>query len=136
MAEDMIQIKDKDGNVMATKAASKAQVDEVVEEVYTSMTKADVDAIVAACQENKANGNTAFGTGEYGQAILLYTLALDKSDELPDNDDKTKLFPRDVVFSNRAACFLKLGQHEKAVKDAAQAASINPENIKAWFRWG
>jgi len=100
------------------------------------MGKEQIDSIVNECDKNKARGNEAFGAGEYAQAILLYSLALDKADELPDKDDplpaaKTQLFPRDVTLSNRAACFLKLGQHEKAEADATKAAEINPENVKA-----
>ena len=173
MAEDMMQIKDKDGNPIVTKthtepvsenntrqqqeqqeeqeqsssslyASSSASAsnnntnttttndDAEVEEVIT----ANVQAIVDECQQNKARGNEAFGAGEYGQAILLYSLALDKAAELPKTTTDNTLFPTDIVYSNRAACFLKLGQHEKAEADAAQALQINPDNIKALFRQG
>lgn len=143
MAEDMIQIKDKDGNVLAKKTdvnvetvSNKEEEEDVVEEVYASMTKEQIQDIVDECEQNKARGNEAFGAGEYGQAILLYSLALDKTDELPDKDSDKKLFPRDVLYSNRAACFLKLGQHEKAQADAEKALEFNPDNIKANFRRG
>ena len=173
MAEDMMQIKDKDGNPIVTKShtepvsenntqqqheqqqeqqpqsssslytSSSASAnnnntntttndDAEVEEVIT----ANVQAIVDECQQNKARGNEAFGAGEYGQAILLYSLALDKAAELPTTTTENTLFPTDIVYSNRAACFLKLGQHEKAEADAAQALQINPDNIKALFRQG
>jgi hypothetical protein len=33
---------------------------------------------------NKAHGIEAFAAGEYVQALLLHSLALDKADELPD----------------------------------------------------
>ena len=89
--------------------------------------------VAAECEQNKARGNEAFGAGEYGQAILLYSLALDKASELPED---ATLFPRDVVYSNRAASFLKLGQHDKALQDAEAALAVNPDNLKALFRQG
>lgn len=149
MAENMIKFKEvsKDGNKKVVKAEeTKAKsvpvvqdVEEDIEEVYASMSKEDIDAVVKECEQNKARGNEAFGTGEYAQAILLYSLALDKAAELPDDvKDKTKkpLFARDVTLTNRAAAFLKLGQHEKAADDAKLAHEYNDGNVKAYFRHG
>ena len=177
MAEDMIQVKDKNGNVLVHKSATEPDSnnessnetkpnetddgddDDVIEEVYTSMSHTEIQAIVEECEKLKARGNEAFGAGEYGQAILHYSLCLDKAAELPDdnesnnysnvttsndstttmnqNDQSTSsLFPRDVIYSNRSAAFLKLGQHEKAESDATMALQINPMNIKANFRKG
>jgi hypothetical protein len=173
MAENMIKFKEvnkegtkkvtkkegsSDDNSVVVEEEEKAVEEEVIEEVYASMSKDEIDAIVKECELNKTRGNEAFGNGEYGQAILLYTLALDKADELPDVDTtddvspaaatttaKTtatagtatkQLFGRDVTLSNRAACFLKMGQHEKAAADAKSACDINPGNVKALFRHG
>lgn len=156
MAENMIKFKEKDGGgsskVVKTTATTTPAVEtaaavvveeeeEEIEQVYGSMSKDQIAAIVRESDKNKQRGNEAFGAGEYAQAILLYTLALDKAGELPDVDDslpaaKTQLFPRDVVLSNRAACFLKLGQHERAETDAKKATAINPTNVKAFFRRG
>jgi len=149
MAENMIKFKEvnKDGKKKVTKVGQATKksvpvvedVEEEIEEVYASMSKEDIDSVVKECEQNKARGNEAFGSGEYAQAILLYSLALDKAAELPDNPkDKTKkpLFPRDVTLSNRAASFLKLGQHEKAADDAKLAHEYNDKNVKAWFRHG
>jgi hypothetical protein len=135
MAESMIKIQDKDGNEIK-KVDVPTPVNDDIEEIYASMPKAEIDAIVRECDQNKERGNEAFGSGEYAQAILLYSLALDKADELPDKGSEKQLFPRDIVFSNRSACFLKLGQHEKALDDAVRALEINPDNIKAVFRRG
>jgi tetratricopeptide (TPR) repeat protein len=150
----MIQIKDKDGNVLVRKQESSlpdasaeadaGQPEEVVEEIYTSMSKEEIQLVIDECEQLKARGNEAFGAGEYGQAILHYSLCLDKAQELPDSDTATSsgnagspsLFPRDVIYANRAAAFLKLGQHEKAEADAVRALAINPHNIKATFRHG
>jgi hypothetical protein len=161
MAEQMIKIQDKDGNeikkvdVPTAPTQTPVGVETVngggdgddgddIEEIYASMPKAEIDAIVHECDQNKQRGNEAFGSGEYAQAILLYSLALDKADELPDSKggsasgsgSEKQLFPRDIIFSNRSACFLKLGQHEKALNDAVRALEINPDNIKAVFRRG
>jgi hypothetical protein len=132
MAEDMMKITDKDGNLVTKKpVVETAKDDDDVEEVLSK----DVKDIVDECVQNKARGNEAFGAGEYGQAILLYSLSLDKAEELPD-DAPASVFARDVILSNRAACFLKLGQHEKAEEDARKALGINPDNLKALFRQG
>ena len=131
LAEDMIQIKDKNGNVIVKIEEPPSATEET--EAMEEMVSLSVQAVVAECEQNKARGNEAFGAGEYGQAILLYSLALDKASELPED---ATLFPRDVVYSNRAASFLKLGQHDKALQDAEAALAVNPDNLKALFRQG
>lgn len=177
MAENMIKFKEKDketGSSKVTKTTADEGTDEKEEaksdskeeeaeeeivEVYGSMSTDDLEAIIRECDKNKQRGNEAFGAGEYAQAILLYSLALDKADELPDADEvstvqgknaklsaggtaqpaatvRKQLFPRDVTLANRAACFLKLGQHEKAESDGKKASEINPNNVKAYFRRG
>ena len=129
-AEEMIRIQDKHGNLVE-KIPVAPKADDDIEEVLSK----EVQEVVNECMHNKARGNEAFGAGEYGQAILLYSLALDKAEELPA-DAPSSVFPRDVIYSNRAACFLKLWQHEKAEEDARKALKINPDNIKANFRLG
>jgi hypothetical protein len=139
-AEDMIRLTNKHGEVI--KAIPKpetvpAQDDDAVEEIYASMTKDEIRTIVDECEHNKRRGNEAFEAGEYAQAILLYSLALDKADELPDKDGGGKsLFPRHILLCNRSACFLKLGEHEKAFADATRAQSLEPTFVKALFRRG
>jgi len=124
--------------------------EEVVEEVYASTTKEEIDSIVSSVEDQKAKGNEAFTSGEYAQAILFYTMALDRAAELPDAtsvEEKLshrcpspckaeQLFPRHVVLSNRSACFLKLGHHEKALKDGTDAAILDPTYVKGIFRKG
>ena len=41
-----------------------------------------------------------------------------------------------VVFSNRAACFLKLGRHQQALDDACKAIALDAAMVKAHFRKG
>ena len=140
MAEDMIKVVDKDGNEVVKKVGVQPtlSMEEDIEEIYASMSKSDIEAVVAECDQNKTRGNEAFSAGEYGQALLLYTLALDKADELPDKDAKgnKQLFPRHIVLANRSAAFLKLGDHEKALKDGTMAQQLDPTYVKGIFRRG
>mmetsp|Transcript_2428 Transcript_2428/g.4442 ORF Transcript_2428/g.4442 Transcript_2428/m.4442 type:complete len:467 (-) Transcript_2428:50-1450(-) len=111
----------------------------VVEEVYTSMTKTEIKEIVSECEGIKVRGNQAFAAGEYAQAVLFYSLALDKADELPDKNISSStppLFARHVILANRSAAFLKLGEHEKALADASSAHEMEPTFVKAVFRKG
>lgn len=155
--KDMIQIKDGSTNGK-TVVASKSETtenggsDDVVEEVYASTTKDEIDAIVASIEEQKAKGNEAFTSGEYAQAVLFYTMALDRAADLPDatsvneklsskegggeTTSLEQLFPRHIVLSNRSACFLKLGHHEKALKDGGDAELLDPTYVKGIFRKG
>lgn len=125
--------------------------EDVVEEVYASATKEEIDGIVSSIEDQKAKGNEAFTSGEYAQAVLYYTLALDHAAGLPDASSAAEilssasassstkleqLFPRHIVLSNRSACFLKLGHHEKALKDGADATRLDPTYVKAMFRKG
>jgi hypothetical protein len=113
--------------------------EQVVEEVYTSMTKSEIKEIVSECEGIKVRGNQAFAAGEYAQAVLFYSLALDKADELPDKNTSSStppLFARHVILANRSAAFLKLGEHEKALADASSAHEMEPTYVKAVFRKG
>ena len=137
-AESMIKITNKDGKELPVVKKNVEPVAETVEEVYTSMEKQDIDSIIAECEQNKSRGNEAFGSGEYAQAVLLYSLALDKAAELPDKGttgDK-QLFPRHIVLSNRSAAFLKLGDHANALKDGTKAQELDPTYVKGIFRRG
>ena len=72
--------------VDTTTLKQQEEEEEVVEEVYTSMTKSEIKEIVSECEGIKVRGNQAFAAGEYAQAVLFYSLALDKADELPDKN--------------------------------------------------
>ncbi len=134
---------DTDDNDNANANTKDATNDEI-EEVYTGMSAEEIDSIVKDCEAQKTKGNEAFVACEYAQAVLLYTLTLDRAAELPDmaNDTGSKsssskqLFPRHVVLSNRSAAFLKLGHHDKALADATKAVHLEPTYVKSSFRKG
>ena len=95
---------------------------------------------MAECEKHKADGNAAFSNGEYGQAILLYSMVIDKTQEDANKakDNKKLHCPKVHVVSlaNRSACFLKMGNPEKALVDAEACVNADPGYIKGIFRKG
>ena len=114
---------------------------------------------------HKEEGNDAFKNGEYGQAILFYSMAVDKAEgALPDLPPPPPPPPKEenavggddqqpqqqqqqqqgdvdrtlvyVSLANRSFCFLKLGHHEKALEDAEKCLAVNPSYAKGLFRKG
>jgi DnaJ family protein C protein 7 len=74
----------------------------------------------------KTGGNTAFSSGDYAEAIRLYTAAIEFDPTLVD------LLP--TLYTNRATAKSKLGQHEAAVADCGLALQSNPRHLKALLR--
>jgi len=70
----------------------------------------------------KGEGNAAFKDGQYQQAAVHYTEALSL-------DDK-----QHAIYSNRAACFLKLGRYQQAKDDADACIRLEPAFPKGHFR--
>ena len=150
MSNNTVKILDKDGNEVSPSAVFSDTDDD--DDKINQDSNNSISSILNECEEHKKKGNEAFMTGNYTQAILMYTLALDAASSLPDattfNNNKntnqdhqqsstpTSLFPRHVILSNRSASFLKMGQHEKALEDATKACDYDSTYIKAHFRKG
>lgn len=96
---------------------------------------------MALVEENKALGNEAFKLKEYSQAAVHYTKAivcapaevLQPAAEAADAGNQQVV---SIIYANRAFCFQKLGQHEKALEDADECLKLNPRNVKGHFRRG
>lgn len=72
-------------------------------------------------------GNERFKDGCYEAAIECYTDAL-TSCLMSDSVDRA------VIYSNRAAAYMKLEKYESAVKDSSKALEHNPDYMKALLR--
>lgn len=93
----------------------------------------DDERKIKECETHKAEGNEEFKNGKYTQAVLMYSMAIDKSSNL----EKSRHFKaRHICFANRSACFLKIGHHEKALADAEACIQLDPDYIKGFFRKG
>lgn len=70
----------------------------------------------------KNGGNDEFKQGNFQQAAVLYTEALGLDDA------------QHALYSNRAACFLKLGRYAQAREDATKCIELAPDFCKGHFR--
>ncbi|CAI5470528.1 unnamed protein product [Closterium sp. Yama58-4] len=105
----------------------------------------------------KASANNLFVEGKFGQAIIGYSYAikqmaglivpsarrastnLDSPSAVASAVRDAKPDPRTaqlaaILYSNRAAAYLKLEKYDKAAVDAGAAAGIDASNFKAWLR--
>ena len=70
----------------------------------------------------KTEGNAAFKAGNFQQAAVFYTEAMALDDT------------QHALYSNRAACFLKLGRYTQAHEDALKCTQLAPDFAKGHFR--
>ncbi|WFD44572.1 protein-serine/threonine phosphatase [Malassezia psittaci] len=102
---------------------------------YTSATSADLTNETAEVDPNlsedqrqeqaiqmKDAGNRYFVQGNYVQAKQCYTQAIALNPKVA------------AIFSNRAACELKLEQHGLAIEDAGKAIELDAKFAKAYYR--
>jgi tetratricopeptide (TPR) repeat protein len=75
----------------------------------------------------KAKGNEAFKAKKYPEAIEWYTKAIDVD---PNCEAAAAL------YSNRAASYAGMGNHEAAVKDGDQCIRVKPAWLKGHYRKG
>ncbi|KAF7240853.1 Mitochondrial import receptor subunit TOM34 [Varanus komodoensis] len=78
----------------------------------------------------KQAGNEQFRNGQYGQAAALYGRALQLLEAAGDKNAEEK----SVLYSNRAACYLKDGNCSLCIKDCSDALDLVPFGIKPLLR--
>ena len=84
----------------------------------------ELDTSFARAEKRRVLGNDSFKNGDYAQAVVHYTSCLQL-----DSDNH-------VAYANRSACFLKLGEHERALADAERCVALEPGFVKGRFRIG
>lgn len=75
----------------------------------------------------KERGNAAFKAGDWLEALRCYTAALTA---LRRDDGRDKA----VLYKNRAAVYIKLGEPENAVRDCSASLDIVADDPKALYR--
>mmetsp|Transcript_63519 Transcript_63519/g.163485 ORF Transcript_63519/g.163485 Transcript_63519/m.163485 type:complete len:386 (-) Transcript_63519:309-1466(-) len=82
------------------------------------------EALRVQAEAKRAEGNEAFKANDFLQAAAFYTQAIGMCKTLH------------LAWANRAQCFLKAGQPEKALEDATKCTELAPDYAKGWFRRG
>lgn len=77
-------------------------------------------------EKYKEQGNEAFKTGNWDEALALYTKAISLTNE--EGKDLA------TYLKNRAATLLKLENYEEVVKDCDKCLKIIPSEPKALYR--
>jgi len=98
-------------------ATEQPEQEPVPKDVMDEQKKQQADAI-------REKGNDCFRNADFMQAAAHYSEAL-----VLDDQNYT-------VWGNRAQCWLKMGNHQKAVDDATKCTEICPTYAKGWFRKG
>lgn len=101
--------------------------DESLKEREISLSEEDKISRKDEAHRLKEEGNTQFKEKNFKEAATLYTTAL-KTCPLSYTNE------RSVMFSNRAACKVKLEKKDEAVMDCSKALELNPNYLKAVLR--
>jgi tetratricopeptide (TPR) repeat protein len=75
-------------------------------------------------EDFKARGNAAFSSGNFSEAIHLFTSALEF--------DSTN----HVLYSNRSACYASISDFQRGLVDAKRCVEISPQWPKGYSRLG
>uniref|UniRef100_A0A8C4W9D0 Mitochondrial import receptor subunit TOM34 n=1 Tax=Gopherus evgoodei TaxID=1825980 RepID=A0A8C4W9D0_9SAUR len=78
----------------------------------------------------KSEGNEYFKNGQFGEAVLRYSEAIENVINLgvQSGDDLS------ILYSNRAACYLKEGNCSDCIQDCNRALELHPFSLKPLLR--
>ncbi|KAM6102397.1 sperm-associated antigen 1 isoform 1-T1 [Theristicus caerulescens] len=83
-----------------------------------------------AAAKLKSEGNELFKSGQFGEAVLRYSEAIDYvvglGEQSPDD--------LSILYSNRAACYLKEGNCSDCIQDCNRALELQPFSLKPLLR--
>ncbi|OMO83889.1 Tetratricopeptide TPR-1 [Corchorus capsularis] len=82
------------------------------------------ESSVSKAEEIKLQANEAFKAHKYGQAIELYSQAIELNDQ------------NAVYWANRAFAHTKLEEYGSAIQDATKAIEVDPKYSKGYYRRG
>ncbi|XP_015121416.1 stress-induced-phosphoprotein 1 [Diachasma alloeum] len=100
----------------------KTLLSDIEQRIKEEERKAYIDPTKA--EEEKELGNQKFKDGDYAGAVRHYSEAIAR------NPDDAK------YYSNRAACYTKLGAFDLGLKDCEKCVELNPKFVKGWVRKG
>ena len=108
----------------AARAEAAASGDAAAAAAIAADAPLDTNTATDRAESRKERGNEAFKEGNYAQAAVFYTQALELAPA------------HHVALANRSACFLKMGEHERALADARACVAAESTFVKGHFRVG
>ncbi|XP_057256545.1 sperm-associated antigen 1 [Pezoporus wallicus] len=83
-----------------------------------------------AAAKLKSEGNELFKSGQFGEAVFKYSEAIEYVNGLGEQspDDLS------ILYSNRAACYLKEGNCSDCIQDCNRALELQPFSLKPLLR--
>jgi len=86
-------------------------------------------------EKKKLQGNSIFKEFDYAGAASAYATAVGYLEEVYEETEETKAL-KISLYSNLAACFLKLDKINRAIDNCKKVLQLDPKNVKAMFRQG
>ena len=96
--------------------------------------KLDAPSLEAMAERHKQAGNEAFKERDYVQASVSYMQGIEALKAAKQSAETVAVLT--ACYSNRAACQLKLGDHESALADAEACVALDGSHVKGLFRQG
>ncbi|XP_035037601.1 E3 ubiquitin-protein ligase CHIP-like [Hippoglossus stenolepis] len=88
------------------------------------MSESPEQSVCVSAQELKEQGNRLFLSRKYPEAAACYSSAITHSPSVP------------AFYTNRALCYVKLQQYDKALSDCRHALELDSQSVKAHFFMG
>eukprot|EP01097_Dermamoeba_algensis_P001377 TRINITY_DN1519_c0_g1_i1.p1 TRINITY_DN1519_c0_g1~~TRINITY_DN1519_c0_g1_i1.p1 ORF type:complete len:338 (+),score=77.43 TRINITY_DN1519_c0_g1_i1:44-1057(+) len=136
------------------------QLVQALMEQTASATGEPPERMARSANEEKELGNECYRNGQFAEAIKHYTRAIRKASNSVDNSTanmsndtnqnstsssfSSSSFSSSSIssspstlhffYSNRAACYIKLGQFKRAIEDCDEAIRLQPKEVKPYIR--
>ncbi|XP_075776391.1 sperm-associated antigen 1 isoform X1 [Pelodiscus sinensis] len=96
----------------------------------SSAGKSSFNLLPPTAAKLKSEGNELFKNGQFGEAVAKYSEAIENVINLgvKSQDDLS------ILYSNRAACFLKEGNCSDCIQDCSRALELHPFSLKPLLR--
>ncbi|CAL7939315.1 unnamed protein product [Xylocopa violacea] len=92
-----------------------------------NLSESDKESLRDDAERHKNKGNDYFKSGEYKEAISMYTMGIQTCPLAYSKE-------RSILYANRAAAKLKCLERESAIADCTKAIELNPSYVKAYIR--
>ncbi|XP_076765303.1 tetratricopeptide repeat domain 1 [Xylocopa sonorina] len=101
--------------------------EELLKDRELNLSESDKERLRDDAEKHKNKGNDYFKSGEYKEAISMYTLGIQTCPLAYSKE-------RSILYANRAAAKLKCLERESAIADCTKAIELNPGYVKAYIR--